>query len=51
MKKKERSSFSFFKISENKQYHVKDLLSSFNMNGHALEFFLETKKIEPLCKA
>ena len=35
---------------QNKQYHGKELLSSFYLNGHTLGFHLQTQKIEPLSK-
>ena len=38
-------------LQHNKQYHGKALLSSFNMNGHTLGFYPQTKKLEPPCIA
>ena len=31
----------------NKQYHMKVLLNSFHLNGHTLEFYLQSLKLEP----
>ena len=46
-KLREKSGILFCKMVKNKQYRMKALLNSFNLNGHTLGFHPQNRKVKP----